>query len=135
VLPLIKATEGDSVSIDSNNSTDSFESGAPKRRGEFLYSCKFFASNSQHQAISELCEPGNRNSNPDNFSTVLAAGSGTQSVHLIDYEATEPYRNVASLYCKSPLYCMDTMYASSLIACGSMKKYLTLVTTDSSQKI
>ncbi len=123
------------MSIDSNNSIDSFESGAPKNRGEFLYSCKFFASNSQHQAVSEMFEPGYRNNNPDNFSTVLAAGSGTQSVHLIDYEASEPYRNLASLYCRSPLYCMDTMYASSLIACGSMKKFLTLMTTESGQNV
>lgn len=118
---------GDSISIDSNNSIESFDNEKGpnhKKRGDYLYACKFFASNSQHSG------PGQ--SNPDSFSTVLACGSGTQSVHLIDYEADEKYRHITSLFLKSPLYCLDTMYASSLIACGSMKKFLTLMTTNQS---
>lgn len=135
-LPIRKELRnGDSISIDSNNSVDSSisDSSEPKKRGEYLYACKFFASNSQHQSISDNQYSYINKPNPDNFSTVIACGSGTQSVHLINYEAEERNRHITALFCKSPLYCLDTMYASSLIACGSMKKYLTLMTTNYSQ--
>ncbi len=112
--------------MSSTGSTDSIEVSDPKKRGEYLYACKFFASNNQHSSFDET-QYQQRNSN--NFSTVIACGSGTQSVHLIDYEESYANQHINALHCKSPLYCLDTMYASSLIACGSMKKFLTLMTT------
>jgi len=134
-LPILTNTESrqlsDSISLSSTGSTDSIEVTDPKKRGEYLYACKFFASNNQHKSFDDKQYQLSNKNDPNNFSTVIACGSGTQSVHLIDYEESHVNRHINALHCKSPLYCLDTMYASSLIACGSMKKFLTLMTTSS----
>lgn len=130
-LPILTNTESrqlcDSISLSSTGSSDSIEVSDPKKRGEYLYACKFFASNHQHKAFDDKQYTSEKN--PNDFSTIIACGSGTQSVHLIDYEQSPNNQHINALHCKSPLYCLDTMYASSLIACGSMKKFLTVMTT------
>lgn len=111
---------------------DSVDSNA-RKKGEYLYACKFFASNNQHQAFSvkdSLRSTRIKLTNPDSYSTVLACGSGTQAVHLIDYEEPDETKHITAIKCHAPLYCLDTMYSCSLIACGSMKRFLTIMTTE-----
>ena len=96
------------IKVDQQNLAD-FKT---RKNGEYLYACKFYLSSFNER--NERCEE-------EAYSTVVACGSGTQSLHLIDYEDG---RQLASVNCHAPLYCLDTMRACSLIACGSMKKYL-----------
>jgi hypothetical protein len=119
------------------NTYDSIETDADsldntRKKGEYLYACKFFASNNQHQSFSvkdSLRSTHLKLTKPDSYSTVIACGSGTQAVHLIDYEEADENKHITAIKCKAPLYCIDTMYTSSLIACGSMKKFLTIMTS------
>lgn len=93
---------------------------------EYLYACKFFSSSNQLNINSKNLTT--------NYSTVLACGSGTQSLHLIDYEQGPGKQHLASINCQSPLYCLDAIYSCSLIACGGMKKFFTVMGTSSSTK-
>lgn len=112
--------------------------------GEYLYACKFFSSSNHHTNFENNNEENAAFSKsptkspksphkikpkqPDtNFSTVLACGSGTQSLHLIDYEKPTNSQHLASFNCKSPLYCLDAIYSCSMIACGGMRKFFTLM--------
>lgn len=75
---------------------------------EYLYACKFFSSN-------QLKNEANTKVN-----TVLACGSGTQSLHLLDYEKTNGSELISSYFCGSALYCLDAIYSCSLICCGGV---------------
>ena len=78
-------------------------------KGEYLYACKFFSSTS-----------------------VLACGSGTQSIHLLDYQKPVEKQKLFSVDSKSPLYCLDSNISSNIIACGGMKKFF-VYNSDSNQ--
>ncbi len=94
--------------------------------GEYLYACKFFSSTQFNLNDASKHSPN------DNYSTVLACGSGTQSLHLMDYSESSNKQHLDSFDCKSPLYCLDAIYSCSLIACGGMNKYFSLMATSSS---
>lgn len=70
--------------------------------GEYLYSAKF-------------CD----NKNDDN-KLIMACGSGTKSVHLVDYEKLQ---NISVLPCSAPLYCIDSLYSGCIFACGSTRNF------------
>lgn len=112
--------------------------------GEYLYACKFFSSSNHHSNFDNNNQENEIHSKSPtkspksphkikpkqqetNFSTVLACGSGTQSLHLIDYEKSPNNQHLASFNCKSPLYCLDAIYSCSMIACGGMRKFFTLM--------
>lgn len=95
---------------------------------EYLYACKFFSSS--NQVFKPESDP-NKATITTNYSTVLACGSGTQSLHLMDYEQADGKQLLASINCESPLYCLDAIYSCSLIACGGMKKFVTIMGTTS----
>lgn len=99
---------------------------------EYLYACKFFSINNRFYGIDQENE---KQSSPhetqSNFTTVLACGSGTQSLHLIDYEKAPNKQHLASINCQSHLYCMDSIYSYSLIACGGIKKFFTMMASNS----
>lgn len=86
-----------------------------KSNGEYLYACKFFSTN-------------NVTNNRD--STILVCGSGTQSLHLIDYNQPIQKQNLNALNCESPLYCLDSVNKSNIIACGGMKKFFVFNSTN-----
>ena len=100
---------------------------------EYLYACKFFSSSNHVTFSSEDKKSERKNqeivSARTNYSTVLACGSGTQSLHLLDYEQSEGKQLISSYNCLSPLYCLDAIYSCSLIACGGMKNFYTLMGT------
>ncbi len=73
-----------------------------RQDGEYLYSAKF-------------CDV----KNSDN-KKIVACGSGTKAVHLIDYGKVE---NTAILQTSSPLYCIDAIYSGCIFACGSTKNF------------
>ena len=115
--------------------------------GEYLYACKFFSSSNHHSNFDNNSTEDNKETHHSksptkspksphklklkpqetNYSTVLACGSGTQSLHLIDYEKSANNQHLASFNCKSPLYCLDAIYSCSMIACGGMRKFFTLM--------
>ena len=101
--------------------------------GEYLYACKFFSSSNHHSNFEKSEQIQAQSKSPSklkqevNYSTVLACGSGTQSLHLIDYEKSPNNQHLASFNCKSPLYCLDAIYSCSMIACGGMRKFFTLM--------
>ena len=108
------------------------------RNGEYLYACKFFSSSHHfndykhdepYPSPTKLLKSKSKNQMESNFSTVLACGSGSQSLHLIDYEKPSSKQHLASINCKSPLYCLDAIYSCSMIACGGMKNFFTLMAT------
>jgi hypothetical protein len=104
-------------------------------KNEYLYACKFFSSTS-HVYELDTAQMGGSNEKPNrqvraNYSTVLACGSGTQSLHLIDYEKPANKQHLASINCHSPLYCLDAIYSCSLISCGGMRKFFTMMASSS----
>lgn len=120
--------------------------------GEYLYACKFFSSSNHHTNFDEQNDHNDNNHGiiikenkspktkpklnlETNYSTVLACGSGTQSLHLIDYEKPVKQQHLASFNCKSPLYCLDAIYSCSMIACGGMRKFFTLMSNSSNENI
>lgn len=78
---------------------------------EYLYACKFFSSN-------EL-----KNDTKSSINTVLACGSGTQSLHLIDFEKNNGSELISSYFCGTALYCLDAIYSCSLICCGGVNNF------------
>lgn len=100
-------------------------------KNEYLYACKFFSSCNHsfenENGLLESSRSENTGSTRTNYSTVLACGSGTQSLHLIDYELQSSKQHLASINCQSPLYCLDSIYSCSLIACGGMRKFFTMM--------
>jgi hypothetical protein len=109
-----------------------------KENGEYLYACKFFSSsnNANLAAVATDTDQSNKTrvknlANQSSYSTVLACGSGSKSLHLLDYEEAYNKQHVSSLNCDSPLYCLDTIYSSSLIACGGMNSFYTILATSS----
>jgi len=97
--------------------------------GEYLYACKFFSSTQFNlNEVQERSEKrASKHSSRENYSTVLACGSGTQSLHLMDYDEPLNKQHLDSFDCKSPLYCLDAIYSCSLIACGGMNKFFCLM--------
>lgn len=71
--------------------------------GEYLYSAKF-------------CDNFN-----DNNLNILACGSGTNSIHLVNYEQV---KNIHTFKYETSLFCLDSIYSGSLFASGSSKNLL-----------
>lgn len=113
------------------------DTSTKSQSGEYLYGCKFFSSCNQSfdcdeevvTASSPRKDSGGKSVNKLNYSTVLACGSGTQSLHLVDYEQASSGRHLAAVDCQSPLYCLDAIYSCSLIACGGMKKFFMMMSS------
>lgn len=78
---------------------------------EYLYACKFFSSN-------EL-----KNDTTSTINTVLACGSGTQSLHLVDFEKNNGCELISSYFCGTALYCLDAIYSCSLICSGGVNNF------------
>jgi hypothetical protein len=148
----IKTTKTESNDRSSSAKTNNRDG----KNGEYLYACKFFSISdynpsepslengprrdpapspkSQQKNDSTLFSKASRSSNC--FPTVLACGSGTQSLHLIDYEEqSRDKQHLASISCGSPLYCLDAMYSSSLIACGGMNYFYTMMASSNSSSL
>ena len=147
-LPIV--TQETKKSLSPSNASGKEDDTRKLSNGEYLYACKFFSS-SNHHTNFEQYEPYSENYNntspnkspktklkliPEaaNYSTVLACGSGTQSLHLIDYEKPSKHQHLASFNCKSPLYCLDAIYSCSMIACGGMRKFFTLMSTSANER-
>lgn len=131
-LPVLTDLDSSEVNTFDSIAADCDTLDNTRKKGEYLYACKFFASNNQHQAFSvkdSLRNTRIKLTKADSYSTVIACGSGTQAVHLIDYEEADDKKHITAIKCQAPLYCLDTMYSCSLIACGSMKKFLTIMTS------
>lgn len=137
-LPIIidqSDKENSKFDSNSNSSFNSmFSNSDARKNGEYLYACKFFSSSSlMNQIGSKNKNKANKtievDSGDNNYSTVLACGSGTQSLHLIDYEKPAEKQHLASIHCNSPLYCLDAIYSWSLIACGGMRRCFTMMAT------
>lgn len=128
-----------SISTSKQKREDNKEDTSTKSQsGEYLYGCKFFSSCNQSfdcdeevvTASSPRKDNGGKSSvNKLNYSTVLACGSGTQSLHLVDYEQASSGRHLTAVDCQSPLYCLDAIYSCSLIACGGMKKFFMMMSS------
>jgi hypothetical protein len=125
------------ILVDNNVEHDSsnYEIQKKSKRGEYLYACKFFQPNEhRHDTFdrkldnfkdSEQNFASSKAKNINtNYSTVVACGSGTQSLHLIDYkEGDEEHQHLGSLKFHSPLYCLDIVYSYSLITCGAVNGF------------
>jgi hypothetical protein len=131
-------------------------SGGGGKNGEYLYACKFFSTsnyNPNRQRDDNDIDEDNdvftssrssrrgggaarSSAKQDEGSTatnVLACGSGTQSLHLIDYaQQARDQQQLAVVNCDSPLYCLDAIYSTSLIACGGMNNFYTIMASSSS---
>jgi hypothetical protein len=133
---------------ESNSRSTSAKTDKDGKNGEYLYACKFFSISdyipiepdnvpktpapSPRMRRSVDSTPLVKQKSQNSFSTVLACGSGTQSLHLIDYEQKSIDKmHLAAIHCASPLYCLDAMYSSSLIACGGMNNFYTMMASSS----
>ena len=95
--------------------------------GQYLYACKFF-NDEHHTSSPYITQSSTDTTHAAGDSLVLTCGSGTQSLHLID--SMRPERHIASIDCKSPLYCLDSVHACSLVACGGVRNMFVLMTSD-----
>ncbi|CAF0838605.1 unnamed protein product [Brachionus calyciflorus] len=124
-LPIVQENKNeDDSNIDKNSLSYKLRLKDPIVN-EYLYACKFFPTTNRGFSDSKKI---NENKEVSRSSTsVLACGSGTQSLHLLDYEQPTGRQLLSSINCQSPLYCMDAIY--SLAACGGVKNFFTVIGT------